>query len=209
VAEALDKAPQAEAPTSDTPFDQRPVALNRPSGRRPAIIGASFALVVIGAIALYDLPKFDVVLPNFPSFAELYPHETASAPIPDPAVGATLKDIQSTQQQTAAAVQEGGAFLKQNTAMLQQGTATLESLKQSFTAQQAALKTITSQVSSLVARVESLQNTLEPQTTSSIKRPNARVRSAATPRKKSSRLPEPAGPVSVGGAPLAPVPGAG
>jgi hypothetical protein len=123
VAETLDKEPQTMAPT-ETQLEQQPVALSMPSNRRPAIVGASFALVVIGAAA-YDLPKFDVVLPNFPSFAELSPSKTA-APIPDPAVGATLKEIQSAQQQDVAAVQESGALLKQNTALLQQGAATLE-----------------------------------------------------------------------------------
>jgi hypothetical protein len=208
VAEILDKEPQAEAPTNETQLDQQSVALNRPYSRKPAIVGALFALVFIGASAIYDLPKFDVLLPNLPGFAELSPRETASAPIPDPAVGATLTEIQSAQQQNAAAVQEIGAVLKQNTAMLQQGTATLDSLKQGFIAQQTVLKTISNQVSSLIARVDSLQNA-EPLTTSSIPRKNARTRSAGTPRKKSSRLPEPAGPVSVGGAPLAAAPGAG
>jgi hypothetical protein len=166
-------------------------------------------LVVIGAAAVYDLPKFNVVLPNFPSFAEWSPREAASAPIPDPAVGPTLKEIQSAQQQNAVVAQEIGIVLKQNTVMLQQGTATLDSLKQGFIAQQTALKTMSNQVSLLVARVDSLQNAVEPLTTSSIPRPNARVRSVGTSRKKSSRLPEPTGPVSVGGAPLAAAPGAG
>jgi hypothetical protein len=209
VAETLDKELQAEAPSNETQLDQQAVAFNRPSSRRPAIVGVSFALVVIGATALYDLPKFDVVLPNFPSFAEGSPRETASAPIPDPAVGPTLKEIQLAQQQNAAAVQESGDVLKQNTAMLQQGTATLELLKQGFTGQQTTLKTISNQGSLLAARLDSLQNAVEPLTTSSIPRPNTRARSVGTSPKKSSRLPEPAGPVSVGGAPLAAAPGAG
>jgi hypothetical protein len=207
VAETLDKEPQAMAPT-ETQLEQQPVALSRPSNRRPAIVGASFALVVIGAAA-YDLPKFDVVLPNFPSFAELSPSKTASAPIPDPAVGATLKEIQSAQRQNVAAVRESEAFLKENAAILQQGAATLESLKQGLTAQQTTLKSISNQVSSLIARVDSLQNAVTPLTTSSIPQPNARARSVGTSRKKTSRLPEPVGAVSVGGAPLNSAPGAG
>jgi uncharacterized coiled-coil protein SlyX len=208
VAETLDKEPQTKAPSSnEIQLDQQPVALSRPSSRRPAIVGASFALVVIGAAA-YDLPKFDVVLPNFPSFAELSPSKTA-APIPDPAVGATLKEIQSAQQQNVVAVQESGVFLKQNTAILQQGAATLESLKQGLTAQQTTLKSISNQVSSLIARVDSLQNAVTPLTTSSIPQPNVRARSVGTSRKKTSRLPEPVGPVSVGGAPLNSTPGSG
>jgi hypothetical protein len=207
VAETIDKEPQAEAPT-ETQLYQQPVALSWPSSRRPAIVGASFALLVIGAAA-YDLPKFDVVLPNFPSFAELSLSKTAPAPIPDPAVGATLKEIQSAQQQDVAAVQESGALLKQNTALLQQGAATLESLKQGLAVQQTTLKSISNQVSSLIARVDSLQNAVTPLTTSSIPQPNAQARSVGTSRKKTSRLPEPVGPVSVGGAPLNSAPGAG
>jgi uncharacterized coiled-coil protein SlyX len=207
VAETLDKEPQTMAPT-ETQLEQQPVALSMPSNRRPAIVGASFALVVIGAAA-YDLPKFDVVLPNFPSFAELSPSKTASAPIPDPAVGATLKEIQSAQRQNVAAVRESEAFLKENAAILQQGAATLESLKQGLTAQQMTLKSISNQVSSLIVRVDSLQNAVTPLTTSSIPQPNARARSVGTSRKKTSRLPEPVGPVSVGGAPLNSAPGAG
>jgi hypothetical protein len=144
------------------------------------------------------------------SFAELFPRETASAPIPDPAVSATLKDIQSAQLQNAAALQENGAVLQQNTAMLQQGAATLDSLRQGSTTQQTNLKTISNQLSSLIARVDSLQNAATPLTTSSIPQPNARARLVRTTRKKTSRLPnKPVGPVSVGGAPLNPAPARG
>jgi len=173
----------------------------------PAIVVSSLVLVVIGAVATYALPKSSIALPNFSSFAELFPRETASAPISDPAVSATLKDIWSAQQQNAAALQEGGAVLQQNTAMLQQSAATLESLRQGFTTQQTNLKTISNQLSSLIARVDSLQNAVTPLTTSSITQPNARARLVRTSRKKTSRLPKkPVGPVSVGGAPLSPEP---
>ena len=153
--------------------------------------------------------KFNIALPNFSSFAELFPRETASTPIPDPAVSATLKDIQSAQLQNAAALQENGAVLQQNTVMLQQGAASLDSLRQGSATQQTNLKTISNQLSSLIARVDSLQNAM-PLTTSSIPQPNARARLVRTTRKKTSRLPnKPVGPVSVGGAPLNPAPARG
>jgi hypothetical protein len=207
LAETPEKEPEAEALNKATQLDKEPVALNRRSSRMPAIVVSSLALVVIGAVVIYALPKLNIALPNFSSFAELFPRETASAPISDPAVSATLKDIQSAQQQNAAALQEDGAVLQQNTAMLQQGAATLESLRQGFTTQQTNLKTISNQLSSLIARVDSLQNAVTPLTTSSITQPNARARLARTSRKKTSRLPnKPVGPVSVGGAPLSPAP---
>jgi hypothetical protein len=176
----------------------------------PAILVSSLALTAIGAVIINALPEFNITLPSFSSFAELFPRKMASVPIPDPAIRATLKDIQSAQQQNAAALQENGAALQQNTAMLQQGAATLESFRQDFTSQQTNLKTISNQLSSLIARVNSVQNALTPLTTSSIPQPNARGRLVRTSRNKTARLPDkPVGPVSVGGAPLNPMPGSG
>jgi hypothetical protein len=52
----------------------------------PAIVVSLSALAVISAATAYALL-------NFNRFAEEPPRETASAPIPDPAVSATPKDI--------------------------------------------------------------------------------------------------------------------
>jgi hypothetical protein len=210
VAETAEKAPQAETLDKETQLDKEPVALDRRSSRIPAIIVSSLALAVICAVAIYALPKFNIALPKFSSLAKLFPRETASAPIPNPAVGAALKDIQSAQQRNAAALQENGAVLQQNTAMLQHDADTLGILRQGYTAQQTNLKTISNQLSSLIARVDSLQNAVSPLTTSSIQQPNVRARLVGTSRKKISRLPDkPVGPVSVGGAPLNPGPAPG
>jgi uncharacterized protein involved in exopolysaccharide biosynthesis len=124
-------------------------------------------------------------LSNFNRFAERSLNQTASVPIPDPVISATLRDIQSSQQQSAAQ---------------------LESLARSSAAQQADLRRILDQFSSLTARVESLQKAAEPVTTSTIPQPVARARVVRTARKKSSPLPPPVGPVSVQGAPLNPAP---
>ena len=210
MAETPEKEPAAETLGKKTQPDKEPVALNWPSRRMSAIIVSSLALTVIGAGAIYALPAANFALPNFSSLAELFPRETASVPIPDPAVIATLKDIQSAQQRNASALQENGAALQQNTGMLQQSAAALESLRQGFTAQQTNLKAISNQLSSLIARVDSLQNAVTPLTTSSIPQPNARARPVRTSRKKTSRLPDkPVGPVSIGGAPLNPTPASG
>lgn len=210
VTETPEKESQAETPNKETQLDKESIAPNMRSRRMPAIVVCSLALAVIGAVAIYALPKFNIALPNFSSFAELFPRETTSAPTPDPAVSATLKDIQSAQLQNAAALQENGAVLQQNTVMLQQGAASLDSLRQGSATQQTNLKTISNQLSSLIARVDSLQNAATPLTTSSIPQPNARARLVRTTRKKTSRLPDrPVGPVSVGGAPLNPAPARG
>ncbi len=156
--------------------ENRSATLHRASSRAPAIVISLtfFALAFISAATAYALS-------NFNRFAERSPHETASAPIPDPVISATLKDIQLAQQQNAAV---------------------LESLTQSSAVQQTDLKRISDQLSSLTAPADAPQNT--PVTTSAIPQPNDRARAGRTSHKKPSRLPRPIGPVSVRGAPLSP-----
>jgi inosine-uridine nucleoside N-ribohydrolase len=192
----------AETPDKETQGDKQPEAAQQgASSRVPAIVVSLSALAVIGAATANSLPNFNSFslpnfdhfsLPNFNRFAAQphTPHKTASAPIPDPAVSATLKDIQLSQQQNAAV---------------------LVSLTQSFATQQADLKGISRQLSSLAAQADALQSAVTPLTTSSISHSNTRARDVRTTRKIVSPLPKPFGPVSVGGAPLspAPVPGSG
>jgi hypothetical protein len=192
----------AETPDKETQGDKQPEAAQQgASSRVPAIVVSLSALAVIGAATANSLPNFNSFslpnfdhfsLPNFNRFAAQPhpPHKTASAPIPDPAVSATLKDIQLSQQQNAAV---------------------LVSLTQSFATQQADLERISRQLSSLAAQADALQSAVTPLTTSSISHSNTRARVVRTSRKIVSPPPKPFGPVSVGGAPLspAPVPGSG
>ncbi|MGO8909117.1 MAG: hypothetical protein ACLQDM_07320 [Bradyrhizobium sp.] len=196
----------AETPDKDTQGDKQPeAAQQRASSRVPAIAVSLSALAVIGAATANSLPDFNrfslptfnrlslpnfdhFSLPNFNRFAALSPRETVSVPIPDPAVSATLKDIQLSQQQNAAV---------------------LVSLTQSSATQQADLKRISRQLSSLAVQTDALQSAMTPLTTSSIPHSNFRARVVRTPRKIISPLPKPFGPVSVGGAPLSPAPAPG
>jgi uncharacterized coiled-coil protein SlyX len=162
-------------------------------------------LLLNGAAAIYTLPSFDLASTNFASLAGLFPH--ASAPIPDPIITAALKDIQSAHQQYLVALQESDASLHQNTILLQRGAATLDSLKQGLTAQQTDVRRLVAQLSALTTKVDTLQNSVTPETTGSISQMRARNRMLA--RKKISRLPKPFGPVSVGGAPLSFAPAQG
>jgi len=202
VTDTADNESQAEALGKETQLDKQP---HQRLGRMSAILVSLSALVLVGVVAAaYAWPNLSNALPDFDSLAELFPRAAASAPIPDPVVSAALKDIQSAQQQNAAALQE-------NEAALQQSAATLEALRQSFAVQQTGLKGISNQLASLVARVDALQNTVTPLTTSSITAPHARAKTTEASRKRTSRLPKPFGPVSVGGAPLsaAPAPASG
>ena len=193
----------AETPDKETQEDRQPeAALQGTSNRVPAIAVSLAALAVIGAATAnslpnfnrFSLPSFDHIslpnfdhfsLPNFSRFVAQSPHETASAPIPDPVVSATLKDIQLSQQQNAAV---------------------LVSLSQSSATQQADLKRISRQLSSLAALVDALQSAVTPLTTSSIPHSNPRARVVRMSRRITPPLPKPFGPVSVGGAPLSPAP---
>lgn len=201
-------------------------AAPEPSNRGPAIAVSLAALAVIGAatanslpdlnrfsladLGRISLPSFDrVVLPNLslpnfslPNFSSLnfswsnfsWPnfdrlaarsrHETASVPIPDPVVSAALKDIQISQHQNAVV---------------------LASLTQNSANQQADLRRISRQLSSLAAQTDALQNSVSPLTTSSIPH-HLNYRARVVRRKTIATLPKPFGPVSVGGAPLSPAP---
>lgn len=197
--------------TSETQSQTEQPESTAPSGRssRKSILALSvFALGLNAAAAVYTLSPADFALPNVASLAELLPHQIASDPIPDP-VAVALKDIQSAQQQHVASLQ-------QNTALLQQDSTTLASLRQSVTDEQVDVKKISAQmtdervdvkkmsaqISTLIAKVDSLQNTIAPEVTSSIPKGHARYRLSGMVRKRMARQPKPLGPFSVRGAPL-------
>ena len=191
---------QTEQPESTTP--------NRQSSRKSILALAVFALAINTTAAFYTLPSFDIPLPNVSSLAELLPRQKGSDPIPDPVVAA-LKDIQSAQQQHVVSLQE-------NTALLQQDSITLAALRQSVVDEQvdvkkisaqiadehADVKKMSAQITKLIAKVDSLQNAIAPEVTSSIPKGRARNRLSGVVRKRMARQPTPVGPISIGGAPL-------
>ena len=178
----------AVTPDNDT---QQPKALERASSRVPAILASLAALAVIGALSISGYALTDLKI-----FADQSPlHEAASAPIPDPGVSAMLKDVQLLRQQ--------------NTAGLQQNAAALERLVTNSIAQQAHLTKISDQLSSLLETRDALKSAETPVTTSAIPQPKPRSQVVRSSRKEPSRSLKPAGPVSVGGAPLRPAMSAG
>ena len=193
---------QTAQPESTTP--------SKPSSRKSIFALSVFALGLNAAAAVYTLSPSDFALPNVSDLAELLPHQKASDPMPDPVLAA-LKDIQSAQQQHVASLQENSSSLQQNTALLQQDSTTLASLRQSITDERVDVKKISAQLSTLIAKVDSLQNAIMPEITSSIPRGRARNRLSGVVRKRMVGQPKPVGPVSVRGAPIgfpatAPVP---
>ena len=204
---------QIQTGIADKQLDSAP---NKKSAGKSIMALSVFALAINGTAAIYTLPSLDITLPDFSGLvAELLPHEKASAPIPD-AVVAALKDIQSAQQQHIAALQDSDHSLQQNAALLQKDSvliqkdsATIDSLRKSLTDEQVDVKKISTQLSSLIAKVDLLQNAIAPEITSSIPKGRARARLSAMARKRMARPLKPVGPISVGGAPLTTAPAQG
>jgi len=209
-----EKQGQTEQPESTAPSKK---------SRKSILALSVLALGINSTAAVYTMSPSDFALPNISDFAlpdisslaELLPHQKASDPIPDPAVAA-LKDIQSAQQQHIAALQANNFLLQQNTVLLQQDSITLASLRQSVVDEQGGVKKLSAQLadehedvkkisaklSVLIAKVDSLQNAIAPEVTSSISARRAQNRLSRVVRKKMARQPSPVGPVSLGGAPL-------
>jgi hypothetical protein len=176
-------------------------AASRQSRRKSFLALSVFALGLNATAAAYTLSPSDFALPNVSSLAELLPHQNASDAIPNPVVAA-LKDIRSAQHQ--------------HTDLLQQESFTLASLRQSVMDEQVDVKKISAQIanehedvkkmsaqiSTLIAKVDLLQNAITPAVTSSIPTGHARNRLSREVRKRLARQPRPLGPISVGGAPL-------
>jgi len=170
------------------------------SSRKSILALSVCALAINGAAAIYTLPS-DFQAPLIGSLAALLPRLEAPAPKPDPVIAA-LKDIQSAQQQHTASLQENNQALQNNSVVLQQDSMVLLSLRQSITDERVDVKKISSQLSTLIAKVDSLQNVMMSDVTSSVRRANARYGLSAAMRKRMVRPSKPIGPVSIGGAPL-------
>jgi len=193
-----------------TKATDKSAASGKQSSRKSILALSIFALALNGTAAIYTMPSFDIALPNFGALvAELIPHQKAPAPIPE-AVVAALKDIQSVQQQQAAALEDNGslllqlnsALLEQNTAQRRQDATTFDSLRKTLSDEQVDVKKISGQLSTLIAKVDLLQTAIAPETTSSIGKGHARNRLSRAAHKRWARQPKPMGPVSVGGSPL-------
>ena len=198
--------PESQIKTETTAKQDNSALPSKKRTRKSIVALSVLALAVNGTAAVLTLPSVAIDLPDFAgTVAELLPHQRAPAPAPIPeAVVAALKDIQSAQQQHAVALQENGSLLQlklqQNAALLQQDSTTLASLRTSITDEQVDVKKISNQLSTLIAKVDTLQNTLSPEVTSSIPKGRARVRLSKA--YKRTALQKPVGPVSIGGAPL-------
>ena len=211
-AEELDAAALAAAAAAQEPeIPELPEPIKR-SSRKSILALSVCALAINGAAAIYTSPS-DFSSLNVSHLADLLPRREASEPKPDPVLAA-LKEIQSAQQQHTALLQQNNQAADQNSVLLQQDSMLLLSLRQSITDERVDVRKISSQLSTLMAKIDNLQNTMTSDVTSSIRRAHARYGLPAALRKRMVREPKPVGPVgpvapvgpvgpvSVGGAPL-------
>ncbi|WP_183256976.1 hypothetical protein [Bradyrhizobium sp. CIR48] len=199
-AQELDAVALAAAAAEQEPAVQEGPVPIKQSSRKSVLALSVCALAINGAAAIYTSPS-DFRSLNVGSLAELLPRLEASVPKPDPVVAA-LKDIQSAQQQHTALLQQTNQATDQNSVLLQQDSMVLLSLRQSITDERVDVKKISSQLSTLIAKIDTLQNAMASDVTSSIRRAHARYGLSAAMRKRMVREAKPLGPVSVGGAPL-------
>ena len=193
---------------TNTPETQlpEPAASSKRSSRKSILALSVFALGLNATAAVYTMSPSDFVLPNVSGLvAELLPHERAPDPIPE-AIVAALKDIQSVQQQQAAVLQEHSALLQQNAALLQQDSVTFDALRHGLTDERGDVRKISSQLSTLMTKVDTLQTAITSEVTSSIPKGRPRARLSSVARKRMARPLKTMGPISVGGAPLTTAP---
>jgi hypothetical protein len=210
-------------------------AAPRKKSRQKSVLALSvFALGLNAAAAAYTMYPSDFALPDIHRLvAELLPHERAPVPMQD-LVAAALSDIQSTQQdivvalqdnglslhrnaaliliegglqRNAALLQDNGTSLQQNTALLQQNATRLDILRSSLTDERSDVKVISSQLSTLIAKVDSMQATTS-EITSSISKERARTLLSGVARKRLAHRKKPTRAISLGGAPLTTMPAA-
>jgi hypothetical protein len=196
-----------KTPETPSQTEQLEPAVPSTKSNRKSILALSvFALGLNATAAVYTMSPSDFALPNVSGLvAGLLPHEGATAQIPQ-AVVAALNDIQSAQQQHATALQDNGSLLQQTTAQLQQDAIKLDGLRRSLTDEQSDVKRISTQLSVLMAKVDSLQNAIAPEITSSISKGRGRNRLSGAAHRRMARPSKPVGPISVGGAPLTTAP---
>ncbi|WP_426608630.1 hypothetical protein [Bradyrhizobium sp. McL0616] len=179
---------------------EAPVLIKRSSRKWVLALSVCALAIINGSSALYT-SRFDFPSPNISSLAELLPRWDVSAPKSDPVVAA-LKDIQLAQQQHTASLQENNHSLQQSAALQQQDSTVLLSLRQSITDERVDVRKISSQLSTLIAKIDTLQNSMMSDVTSSIRKAHARYGLSAAMRKRMARQSKSMGPISVGGAPL-------
>jgi hypothetical protein len=204
----------SEAPSQAEKLE--PTTPHKKSSQKSIFALSVFALGINAACAAYTLSPSDFALPDVGGVvATLLPHERAPTPIPDTVVAA-LNDIQSAQQhnatelqgsifllkQNTALLQQNASLFQQNTALLQQDATKLDTLRSTVTDERSDVKSISAQLSTLIAKVDSLQSALKPEFTSSIPKGRARARLSGIAHKRFARPLKPEGLMSVGGVPL-------
>jgi hypothetical protein len=183
---------------------------------------SQFSLPDVDRFSLPDFSRFTP--PSFNRVAAPPPPNPAPVLVPDPVVRAGLRDIQSSQQQNAdvlASLTQSSATQQADLKRITRQLAVLSAQVNSLQNPATPLTTSSIPPSAAPSILPSAAPSILPPMTSSIPRPHPRARVVQASRKLFAPvlspvppatlppLPKPAGPVSVGGAPLNPAPAAG
>jgi uncharacterized coiled-coil protein SlyX len=160
--------------------EHQPSVLQRRPRRWPMVLFMLLALMLAGAGATYVWANKDGLL-------QLAGHPASDGADTSPGDKAMLTDLLATQQKTGD---------------------DLDALNKAVTDQQEQLKAMTDQLAALAAKVDALQTAAAPPPApAAVAQPNARAQAVPKAAKKAARAAsKPAGPISVGGAPLTTAP---
>jgi uncharacterized coiled-coil protein SlyX len=151
------------------------VVTRRRPGRAWVVVFFLWFLVAAGAAAGYLWLDYDGLISALPT------QRTDAPPAIAPEVSASLRDLRSSQQQTAREI---------------------ETIQQTLATQQADLNRISEQLSALASRLDAVQSAPPLRSTLTPPQPGARTQAVESQGKKPARTSKPAGPLSIGGAPL-------
>jgi uncharacterized coiled-coil protein SlyX len=158
--------------------EARPVALQK-RRRTPWVVALLAGLAITGAGGAF-------VWMNMDRLIQLSSRDASDSAGPGSGDKAMLTDLLATQQKTSE---------------------DLDALKAVVEDQQGQLKSIVDQLAALTSKVDSLQTPAAPPPPPAAAAPSARAQLTPKAAKKPSpRAPKPAGPISVGGAPLSAAP---
>lgn len=165
----------AEQFDQGTRLDLEVMTRRRSPGRAWVVVLFLVVLVATGAAAGYLWLNYDWLMNELPT------QQTAATPEIAPEVSAGLRDLRSSQQQTAREI---------------------ETIQQTLATQQTDFNRISEQLSALASRLDTLQSAPPLRSSLAPPQPGARAQAVESQVKKPARTPKPNGPVSVGGAPL-------
>jgi hypothetical protein len=119
----------------------------------------------------------------------------------------SITDERVDVKKISAQIADEQVDVKKISAQITDEQVDVKKMSAQITDERVDVRKMSAQISALVAKVDSLQNAIKTEITSSIPKGRARARLSGAGHKRIARQPKPIGPMSVGGAPLTTTPG--